>query len=43
MPRIAPVEPPYDTATGDQLAAMMPPGAPPIRLFRTLVRHPAMA
>ena len=43
MPRIAPVEPPYDTATGEQLARMMPPGVPPIGLFRSLVRNPAMA
>jgi alkylhydroperoxidase family enzyme len=43
VPRIAPVEPPYDAATGEQLERMMPPGVPPIRLFRTLVRNPAMA
>lgn len=42
MPRIAPVDPPYDTATGEQLARMMPPGVPPILLFRTLVNNPAM-
>jgi alkylhydroperoxidase family enzyme len=43
VPRIAPVEPTYDTATGEQLERMMPAGVPPIRLFRTLVRNPAMA
>src|SRR5690606_19779593 len=42
VPRIAPVEPPYDAATGEQLAAMMPPGVPPIGLFRTFVRNPGM-
>ena len=43
MPRIAPVEPPYDAAIGEQLERMMPRGVPPILLFRTLVRNPAMA
>ncbi len=38
-PRIAPAEPPYDPATAAQLEAMMPPGNPPIGLFRTLVRN----
>jgi alkylhydroperoxidase family enzyme len=42
MPRITPVEPPYDAAVGEQLERMMPPGVPPIRLFRTFVRNPAM-
>lgn len=43
MPRITPVEAPYDPEVGDQLARMMPPGVPPIALFRTFVRNPAMA
>jgi alkylhydroperoxidase family enzyme len=38
-PRIPPVEPPYDVATGAQLEAMMPAGVPPIGLFRTFVRN----
>lgn len=42
MPRIAPVEPPYDQPTDELLTAMMPPGVPPIALFRTFVRNPAM-
>ncbi len=37
MPRIAPLSPPYDDRVGDQLARMMPPGVPPIGLFRTFV------
>jgi alkylhydroperoxidase family enzyme len=42
-PRIAPVEPPYEPETAARLAAMMPPGVPPILLFRTFARNPAMA
>jgi alkylhydroperoxidase family enzyme len=43
MPRIEPVETPYAAAIDDQLKSMMPPGVPPILLFRTFVRNPAMA
>jgi alkylhydroperoxidase family enzyme len=39
-PRIAPLEPPYEPAVAADLAAMMPPGVEPIRLFRTLARNP---
>jgi alkylhydroperoxidase family enzyme len=39
MSRIDPVQPPYSPEVGDQLAAMMPPGVPPILLFRTFVRN----
>ena len=42
-PRIAPLEPPYEARIAAQLAKMMPPGAPPIALFRTFVRNPPMA
>ena len=42
-PRIAPLEPPYEPGIAAQLAKMMPPGAPPIALFRTFVRNPPMA
>lgn len=42
MPRIAPLEPPYDEAIEQQLRSMMPPGAPPIALFRTFVKNPGM-
>jgi alkylhydroperoxidase family enzyme len=38
-PRIAPLGPPYRPEIGDQLSKMMPPGVPPIALFRTFVRN----
>jgi len=38
--RVSPLEPPYDPHLADELAAMMPPGVPPLRLFRTLARNP---
>jgi len=41
-PRIAPLEPPFEPAEEEQLRAMMPPGVPPIALFRTFVRNPPM-
>jgi hypothetical protein len=43
MPRIAPVTPPYDDEVGAQLARMMPPGVPPIALFRTFAVNLPMA
>ena len=43
MARIAPVQPPYDRDTGEQLAKMMPPGAEPILLFRTFAKNLPMA
>ena len=39
MPRIDPLEPPYDAEAGAQLAAMMPPGTPPIALFRAFAKN----
>jgi alkylhydroperoxidase family enzyme len=39
MPRIEPVRPPYPPEVAERLAAMMPPGVPPILLFRTFVRN----
>jgi alkylhydroperoxidase family enzyme len=42
-PRIAPFEPPYAPIIEAQLAKMMPPGVPPIALFRTFVRNMPMA
>jgi len=39
MPRIDPVEPPYDREVARRLEAMMPPGVPPILLFRTFVKN----
>ena len=43
IPRITPLEPPFEPAVGEQLRSMMPPGVPPIALFRTFVRNPPMA
>ena len=43
MPRIDPVAPPYDAGVAERLEAMMPPGVPPILLFRTFVRNLPMA
>lgn len=41
--RIAPLEPPYPDDVAEQLRSMMPPGVPPIGLFRTFVRNMPMA
>ena len=38
--RLAPLEPPYAEATAAALAAMVPPGAAPLLLFRTLAHNP---
>lgn len=43
MARIEPVQPPYTPEVARRLEAMMPPGAPPILLFRTFVRNLPMA
>src|SRR5262249_6298285 len=40
MPRIAPAEPPYEPKIAAELDRIMPPGVPPLVLFRTLVRSP---
>ena len=42
MTRIEPVRPPYPPEVAERLAAMMPPGVPPILLFRTFVRNMPM-
>lgn len=39
-PRIEPLDEPYPDEIGRELAAMMPPGVPPLILFRTLARSP---
>jgi len=39
-PRLAPLEPPFEPALAATLEAMMPPGVPPLRLFRTLAHNP---
>jgi alkylhydroperoxidase family enzyme len=45
MPRIAPLQPPYDPQTAERLAKWMPPGsdAEPLALFRTLAVHDELA
>jgi alkylhydroperoxidase family enzyme len=43
MPRIDPVEPPFEGEVAERLVAMMPPGVPPILLFRTFVHNLPMA
>ena len=43
MSRIESVEPPYDNDVAARLDMMMPPGVPPIGLFRTFVRNLPMA
>jgi len=40
MPRIAPAEPPYEPQIAAELERIMPPGVPPLLLFRTLARSP---
>jgi alkylhydroperoxidase family enzyme len=40
--RIEPARPPYPREVAERLAAMMPPGVPPIGLFRTFVRNMPM-
>jgi hypothetical protein len=37
---IAPCDPPYGPGVTDDLAALMPSGAPPIALFRVLAHNP---
>ena len=39
MPRIDPAAPPYSPEVEARLETMMPPGVPPIGLFRTFVRN----
>jgi alkylhydroperoxidase family enzyme len=43
MTRIAPLCPPYTPEASERLEAMMPPGVPPILLFRTFARNLPMA
>lgn len=40
MSRIEPVSPPYAPAVAEDLAKLMPPGVPPLQLFRTLAHNP---
>ena len=43
MARMTPLEPPFTADVAAQLAAMMPPGQPPIDLFRTFAKNLPMA
>lgn len=38
--RILPLEGPYEGGVAEELAKLMPPGMPPIALFRTLAKNP---
>lgn len=38
--RIPPLEPPYEPAVQSAFDAIMPPGMPPLKLFRTVGRNP---
>ena len=38
--RLAPLEAPYEDAIAEQFARFMPPGVPPLGLFRTLAHNP---
>ena len=40
--RIEPLGPPYAPEVAAQLRSLMPPGVPPLLLFRTFAKHPAM-
>lgn len=40
QPRIAPLDPPYDPAVQSAFDAVMPPGVPPLKLFRIVGRNP---
>jgi hypothetical protein len=37
--RIDPVQPPYSPQVAERLDALMPPGVPPLLLFRTFARN----
>ena len=41
--RVPPLEPPFSAEVAELLERMMPPGIPPIALFRTFARNPALA
>jgi alkylhydroperoxidase family enzyme len=40
MPRVAPAEPPYEPQIAAELERIMPPGVPPLVLFRAMARSP---
>ena len=39
-PRLPPLEPPHPPELAEELARLMPPGLPPLALFRTLAHNP---
>jgi len=41
-PRIAPVDPPYSAEVQDAFDKIMPPGQPPLNIFRTYAQHPLL-
>jgi 4-carboxymuconolactone decarboxylase len=43
VPRIVPLEPPYEPAAGSYLEAVTPEGVEPLKLFRTLAVHSELA
>ncbi len=42
LPRITPVDPPYDPEVALDLEKLMPPGIPPLNIFRTIANHPRL-
>lgn len=40
MPRIAPLESPYSPEVAEDFTRLMPPGMPPLTLFRTVAHNP---
>ncbi len=42
QPRIAPLSPPYSDEIQEAFNKIMPPGVPPLNIFRTFARHPLM-
>lgn len=43
MTRLAPLQAPFDPPIEELLTSMMPPGVPPIGLFRTFAHNPTLA
>ncbi len=40
--RIAPIDPPYSNEIQEAFDRIMPPGVPPLKIFRTFARHPQL-
>ena len=40
MTRLTAIDPPYAPSVAEDLAKLMPPGVPPLQLFRTLAHNP---